>query len=301
MVNVLVVPVHPPKVMHLINLLASCNQPKCTTPILLVCTNNSEAQYIQSAVNASGCASNLQIQILDVENWCNSVLQDKKALDYLTSNANTCVVNFKKFAALHYACTQKWNFVALIDADALCTGSLDLFMNQCVHNYHTHKWLGCAVDNNSIGIGACTLSTAMLGSQAQNWCSSQNILNIYNWFLDPPSYLITHVQEFFEFVQTIHGSLTNFFMQTSWFTFDFLVYSQWLAYTGKARILDYSDKTGVNHVPEILNVSDMQMLRYHYGHKASWISTAAFLKDPQLCKQLMPESQMIYHTDRWTV
>lgn len=297
MSSVLIVPVHPPKLLNLINLLHSCNQLNTRTPIWLVCTTNAEADQIAQAVHTSNAASHLQIQIQVVETWSKQVL-GSTATEYLLQNQNTCVVNFKKFAALCMLHEASHQLAVMIDADAVCMSSLDAFMRQAHKNYLKRMWWGCVVDDNSIGIGACTLSTQMLGEAAHASSKQKGIMNIYNWFLDPPTYLVHDVKKFFDHMIQVHGDLSSFFMKTSWFTFDFLVFSQWLAYTNQAEIRDYSLITGVNTVPEILDVHMLEQLRQQHDVTPAWCSTAAFLKSPNQLRLRLPYCHMMYHVDR---
>lgn len=297
MSNVLILPVHPPKTLDLIRFLYSCNLEHCHTPILLVCTTTSEAHEISQRIHSSACATHLKIHMFVVDTWAAQVL-GTPAQDYLLHNQNNCVVNFKKFAALHHAHVQGYQFAVMIDVDTLCMGSMDAFMQTARMNYAKAEWWGCAVDDQSIGIGPCTISTGVLGTHVQDWCKQNNTFRVYDWFLDPPSYQMPHVKLMFDHVSQVHGSLSNFFMQTSWFTFDFLVYSQFCASQGMCKIKDYSDLMGVNTVPEILTVDQLLQLKYAVGVEPSWISTAAWLKNPSLVKMLLPKCHMMYHVDR---
>lgn len=297
MSNLLIVPVHPPKVLDLIRLLNSCNKPNTHTHVMLVCTTASEAEKIWSCVQTSKCAEHLKVQMFVVDMWAQQVLGDH-AREYLLNNENNCVVNFKKFAALHHAHAHTYQFAVLIDADALCVGDLDSFMQSARINYTKAEWWGCAVDDAAIGMGACTLSTAMLGVEGQNWCKENRTFRVYDWFLDPPSYKLSDVKLMFDHMAVIHGGLSEFFKKTSWFTFDFIVFSQWLAWQQKATIRDYSHMFGENHVPEILSVEQLMQLQYAHGHQATWISTAAWLKTPHVIHQVFPRCNMIYHVDR---
>jgi hypothetical protein len=297
MSHILVVPVHPPKVLHLIQFLHSCNQPQTHTPILLVFTNRAEAEMVNACVHSSACATHLNIQHMIVQEWSQAVL-GTQATQYLLHNQNNCVVNYKKFAALRYVSEQNHQFAVIIDADTLCMGHLDKFMQSARANYQKAESWGCAVDAQSVGIGSCTLSIAMLSPAAQHSCQQQSTHNIYNWFLDPPSYHVQDVRDFFQNMIQTHGGLSEFFMKTSWFTYDFLVFSQWLASEHRARIRDYSHMWGENHVPEILTVDQLLHLRYAVGHDACWISTAAWLKSPHQVSELLPRCHMMYHVDR---
>lgn len=295
--HVLIVPVHPPKLINLIQFLYSCDQPHTQTPIMLVCTTDAESQEIGAVIQASGATKHLKLSMQIAQTWSQSCL-GTEATEYLLQNSNNCVVNFKKFAALHMALTQSYQMAVVIDADALCMGSLDAFMAQARRNYLKAEWWGCAVDDASIGIGACTLSTQVLGPEVQAWSKSNQIMNIYNWFLDPPTYNLMDVKNFFDHMAQLHGGLNMFFQKTSWFTFDFLVFSQWLAYQNRAKILDYSSLMGVNHVPEILSVAQLQQLQHRWGVSPAWCSTAAVLKEPDHLRLKLPNCHMMYHVDR---
>lgn len=232
-----------------------------------------------------------------VDAWCTSVL-NTDCLNYLTSNENSCVVNFKKFAALYHAHDVGYQFAVMIDVDTMCVGSLDDFMQGAQQAYVTEKFWGCRVSADAIGMGACTMSTQLLGEQAHVWCVQQDMLPIYNWFLQPPSYDLSHVSLMFDHMKITHGSLSNLFLKLSWFTFDDLVFTRWMAWQQHAQILDYSNILGINHVPEILTVQEILQLKYALGIRPVWLSTAAWLKDPELVPQLLPDCHMIYHVDR---
>ena len=246
------------------------------TTIMLVCTNAQEAQQISQYVHTSACATHLKIHMFVVDTWADQVL-GSMSREYLTHNQNNCVVNFKKFAALHHAHAQGHQFAIMIDVDTLCMGSLDAFMQATRINYSKAQWWGCAVDDQAIGIGACTMSTAMLGPEGQQWCTQHNTFRVYDWFLDPPSYNLSEVKLMFDHMTHVHGGLPEFFQKTSWFTFDFLVFSQWLAFTGRAQVKDYSHMWGENQVPEILTVDQLLQLKYAVNLEPTWISTAAWL------------------------
>jgi hypothetical protein len=297
MTNVLIVPVHPPKVLDLIRFLKSCDKPHTQTHVMLVCTNWAEAEYVQSCVTSSSCAKHLHMIHHVVDAWSDHIL-GAPATNYLLQNTNSCVVNFKKFAALHHAHAQGYQFAVLIDVDAWCLGDLDVFMHMSSKNYQTGKFWGCKVSPDAIGMGSCTLSTSLLGVEGQNWCKQQGTLAIYNWFLDPPSYGLSDVHDMFTHMAQLHGGLTEFFMKLSWFTYDFLVFSQWMAWQQRAQVLDYSHILGENHVPEILCVQDLVHLSHVTHIRPVWVSTAAWLKQPQLINQLLPDCHMLYHVDR---
>jgi hypothetical protein len=294
MKHVLIVPVHPPKVLDLIRFLKSCNQASTMTPIMLVCTTWSEAQYIQQCVHASSCALDLHIIMHVVENWSDHTLGDT-ATQYLMQNKNTCVVNFKKFAALHHAHACGYQFAVVVDVDTWCVGDLDKFMHICYVNYQNKKFWGCSISADAIGVGACTLSAEILGPTG--------ILEqpVYNWFLDPPSYGLSDVHDMFVHLAHQHGDLSMFFQKVSWFTFDHLVFTRWMASQQRAEILDYAHLLGVNQVPEILTVPQLLHLKHVHQINPAWISTSAWLKHADLVQSLLPDCHMLYHVDRPSV
>lgn len=297
MSHVLILPVHPPKVLDLIRFLKSCNQVRSLTPIMLVCTTWAEAQHIQQCVQAGSCADNLTIIMHVVQDWSDHTL-GPRATEYLMQNKNTCVVNFKKFAALHHAHACGHQFAVVVDVDTWCVGDLDSFMHTCHRNYATKKFWGCTISTDAIGVGACTLSAEILGLTVAQWCAQHVMPPVYNWFLDPPSYDLSDAHDMFVHMMQQYGNLSMFFMKMSWFTFDHLVFTRWMASQQRAEILDYGDLLGVNQVPEILTVPQLLHLKHVHQINPAWCSTSAWLKHADLVRCLLPDCHMMYHVDR---
>jgi hypothetical protein len=298
--HVLILPVHPPKVLDLIRFLQSCGKPNTQTLIMLACTTWTEAQYIQQCVQASSCAEHLQIHMHVTQPWSDHILGET-ATEYLTQNQNNCVVNFKKFAALHDAHACGHEFAVVVDVDTWCVGDLDKFMHTCYVNYQRKKFWGCRISTDAIGVGACVMSSQMLGPQGTQWLDTHIAQPVYNWFLDPPSYGLSDVHDMFEHMRQTHGGLDQFFMKCSWFTFDHLVFTRWMMWQQRAEILDYCDIMGVNQVPEILTVPQLLHLKHVLHINPVWVSTSAWLKHADLVKSLLPDCHMMYHVDRPSV
>ena len=303
----ILIPVHPPKVNWIIAFLnsvrlATQKLPDVAQPrIVLACTTHENSLFFSNILaNFLDIAG---VEILNVEAYIQGHLGSPRIKDAIGDREKNGVINIKKFIALHWAMENKIDLAVVIDSDVVCTKNADLskFMAAAKRNYDTKTLHGAIIDDSrpeshwSHSINQA--SAAMLRVEHAAKLKADGLLGIYTWFMDPPTYTLKDLQGFFAYMTQTHGSLENFFLALTWYTFDYVVYGYYRAMELGTRIQSYND-IGVTVIPEILNLNMINMLRDHTGYAPVWLSCYAVFNEPALTAISYPDVALLYHFDR---
>lgn len=297
--HAILIPVHSPKANYLVNLLYSLlyHEEEPETKIYLMCSNAQESLFFSNLISGMMRGNHL-ITILNCETLCLSMLKNSVTLEYFQNNTNTCVVNFKKFLGLYYLTKQELDYISVIDVDSIFVKPPKIFLTQARKNYLHKRFIGPQLSSPAIGVGPCVLSAALLKPEHQNVMSQDHNKHVYHWFLEPPTYHVPHLKEFFFYLTDTHQSLSVFFENVSWFTYDHLVYASWLVSTKDWRFCIYNHLIDPDSVPELVTADQLEKLVYEYNWSPAWLPARTWISDPTQCNLMFSNAAMIYHTDR---
>ncbi len=299
----LVIPVHPPKISWLLLFLTSLRDrgeaSASSVEIWLICSHHEDVIFFSNAVEF--LLPDIAIRILNVESYIEAALGGGALISHVRNNVNDAVINVKKFIALHHLHKMNFNFLIVIDADSFCIGSLNTLFGEAERNYATKRIYGAGerAPERAIPIYPLILagSASLLSQLHQNRLQLSQAATIFTWFLSPPSYQGDDLCAFFEYMEREHGDIQNFMMKLTYYTFDHVVFTQFLAATRDFELFDYTAHA-ILDMPESLGIAALQTLQHRFGFHPVWIRARTYLAHPLASARLFPNVAMLCHMDR---
>jgi hypothetical protein len=291
--NCLIIPVHIAGAGWLESLLASIHLEGSRTPdfcVALATSNEFETKYFHELLGrmlAGRPAWIIHTQVVDIGEYLIEGCPVRQFIrDY---NDGHCegIINIKKFAALHWACGNRMEFAACIDADAVATSNLFDLFSDLKYNYEAKQYFAGKTDS-------AFLNDIMRRSMDLFSPNDQRRLRgitrdgrLYPWFFDVPAYRMDEVSAFFLYMSRTRNGLSNWFGSLTWHTFEHIVFMCWRLLYGGAELIDY----GFGIIPEDLIVSQVREIQQAHGYSPAW---SRYRTD----EARRPFTHFLYHVDR---
>lgn len=297
MENALIIPTHPAKVNWLILFLNSIPIHEVNNlnfNIILAVSNHSEKQKINNVLRISAPLIHPYIIYFDVHEYIHQNFNDKDILDRYIKNDKKCIVNFKKFIAMHWAKSQ-YSYLTVIDADTLFYKSTKNIFTNLIENYQENRYLGSPSQHPAIiDILKSCASFFDHDSSLQIEKATKNF-TLYTWFLDPPTYQREDLLDFFDYILSPERTY-NFWSKLDWFSFEHIIFVYYRFLYKNTTLIDYSESAITNRVPEQLNLNDLNILKNKYNYSPAWVRFNLLLNGIDSLQTKQPS--LLYHVDR---
>jgi hypothetical protein len=290
--NCLIVPIHVPGAKWLELLLDSIPGNPVDFTIVLAVSNSEEAAHFAILIENLRAARpwSIEVRLFDVRSYIADTLNFQNLLARYDANESRCIINVKKFTALHWAAREGFGFAACIDADCIAVSDLTGLFGLLKSNYAQGKYLGAFTQDEFLrGIMLVSASPfSMPERHRARELTSEG--SFYPWFFDIPAYDLADMRLFFEHMAPIRGDLEGFFTALSWHTFEHVVFMYWRVLSGRAEFVRYDD-AGVLGEPENLMLDDLDTIEARHRYRPAWARFGIGLEYP-------PGTCLAYHFDR---
>ena len=292
------IPIHPAKFNWLYCFLKSIPTDEVEDlnfDLILLVSNEAEKNKISRAINSTIPKLFNKIKYLDIYEYIETYLEDKELLDRYIKNENKCIVNLKKFIALHWG-MKYYDYMAVIDCDAIFNGTTKLLFKQLIHNYDTKKIFmgGHNVINAIIRIQKDSASF-FPEKEFQKIMKSTSDFQSYAWFFDVPFYKRNDLIDFYSYVLEKNERDYNFWMKINWESFEHLIYQFYLFLQKDFKFINYNT-TCKNVIPEFLSYSELNKIYLKYNYQPAWATFSNVLISPENYNN--KSFSLLYHVDR---
>lgn len=296
--NALLLPIHPPKFNWLFSFLKSIPDNEIETlnfELVLLISNEKDLIQIKRAITNLMPEFSKVIKYFNVHEYIEFHLGDPVLLDRYIKNTDRCIVNLKKFAALHWA-QLYYQYIAVIDCDTIFNGTTKHTFERLIQNYQQKKVFGGGINTSDL-IQQIQKESAAYFSQ-NDYVFIKNITNNFNayaWFFDVPFYQKSHLSDFFNYFLDQKKEDYNFWHRIHWESFEHLIYQFYLLCKQDFTFIDYGN-IARKFIPEALTYADLNKIQLKYNYYPVWARFRNILNNPENTSINKPE--MFYHTDR---
>lgn len=287
--DLLVVPVHPPKVNYALSLLISLGS--TTDPgfdVLFVITHDGERAVFEQIISAVQVPCT--VHVVSAQDIITDLVSSGAAVDFMT-NARRQVINAKKFAGLMWGLRHGYDVMACVDSETVFTKPpLRLFSNLRDNNSRAEYFSAPALDYRML----IEAPARLLSSSDQDVIERlTGGFEQYCWFFDIPTYPSADFQDFIDYMTVEHGDLETFFCKLRYETFEHMLFVYYLLATRRAVLIDYSKIIGSQREALHLTPEDLGLIRSAHSYAPRWISLMA-----TITSTVTADVDALTHTDR---
>jgi hypothetical protein len=271
--------------------------------IVFASTDINEYKYFSKLLNSLQIPlkirTNCNIGIISIENYIKENLSFIKLLYRFKCNEDNSIINIKKFVALHWAMSSNYEWAVCIDCDTAAISNINNMLEILINNYETNSYFfSCGNSRTSIDniFAGCSNLFSLEDKRKIDNFTNRGLLG--NWFFDAPTYKISDMRDFFEYMSINHGSLENWFTRLKWGTFDHIVYTYWRCLYKKCSIIDYNTTLGIPYIPEELGYNELISIYGKYSYAPVWMSAWEFSLNPDIINSI-PNIRLVFHCDRF--
>lgn len=265
---------------------------------LIICTSNlvEQAKFMLSlAVIAKERVP--YIKTLDIDTYIERTLCDTELLQRYRENTDSCIINVKKFCALHYA-VRHYEYVAVADCDIMFKDkeSPSKFFARCIENYEKNIYITHSIPHNDLFKKIMMSSGALYPESYQE--TLKNLTNdwtTYPWFFDIPTYKKEDLAQFFSFMES--KSPISFWSGLNWHTFDHIVFIYYRLLYCNCQFKDVTHITLSKRLLEYTDFNSLIKIKYNTGYVPIWINLGSLVNFAAL-NIADDEVIMFSHTDR---
>lgn len=299
----IIIPIHEQKANWLIGFLNSYllhNSSSKDFEIILAVSNEHEFNVFNRMLTQ--LYSNVPFFLFNVEKYINSEIGISNLIERYRNNTDGCIVNLKKFLAMHWAVKQSYEYILVKDCDSYFYRETDIgLFNQAIKNYNKYIYLGGNIIN---GLGGDGFSK-ILRTCAQNFKENDfekirhhtKDFSVYPWFFEIPFYKVSDLRNFFNLMVENATDLGSWLETMSWHHFEHLIFIFYRIIYFNARLIDYSED-GISGPPEDLALVDILMLYRKYDYCPLWVSATKTLHQVEVLEKL-DNTSLLYHMDRF--
>lgn len=240
--------------------------------------------------------------LFNVEKYLMVDLGSMELVERYRNNTDLCIVNIKKFAAMHWASKQSYEYLMVKDCDSYFfrSGATPLF-KRAIDNYNKKIYLGSNVLNGMGGEGfSQIIATCASGFRDDDYEQVKYFtkqFNIYPWFFDIPFYKTSELTGFFALMSRNFAGFDKWLNTMTWHHFEHLIFIFYRVIYGGAQLIDFSE-SGISGPPEALDLIGVLSLYQQYDYCPLWVSATRVLHQAEILAKLDNVS-LLYHMDRF--
>ncbi len=297
MKNCIIIPTHPHKVNWLIlflNSIPSHEIHDLNFDIILAVSNSLEKQQIENTLRIAAPLVNSKVIYFNVDLYIREEIKDQIAIDRYTHNSNKCIVNLKKFVAMHWAMPQ-YEYCTVIDSDVIFYKSAKSTFDKIIHNYQENRYFGAPSEAPGIQKIIEDCASFFDKDEVNQLREITNNLSVYTWFIEPPTYHQADLRSFFDYFLS-NDRAYNFWEKINWHSFEHIIFVFYKLLHKNAILIDYSQSQIGAVIPEALTHAHLNILKQEYNYSPSWVRFKLLLDG--LDNVQSREPSLLYHVDR---
>jgi hypothetical protein len=295
----LIVPVHPPKSNWLFCFLGSVERTTrvASKPfdIVVVASNYQDYCFFVRLLSIMPCRG--LVRVVCIDQYIGDTLGYETLLGRYRVNQDRCIVNLKKFMAMHWAVANGYDRIACVDCDILAVEDLQPLFDDLSENYGSGLYFGqSSVTDETILriIRECRL--LLPDADQQRIAELTKGDTVYPWFFDAPFYTADDLRAFFAEMATGHESLEGWLCRIDYHGFEHLVFLLWRCGKGVGTLIDMADM-GIASIGEYMRFHELTRIQNKYGYCPVWDYASEAFGQPELLKTL-PKIRLLCHFDR---
>jgi hypothetical protein len=297
---IILIPVHRPKMNWLVsflNSLALYDVPDHAR-IMLIASDRADFDYFVAALSYHPLSKHLMV--LNAADWVASNYSSA-LLQRLQENAEGAIINLKKMIGLQWALQNGAQYALCLDSDVLAVAGLSQLYEIAKINHQKALYLGASIE----GVENCDLLSRIIRETANLFAPDEQTTiaeltaghTLYTWYGDLPVFAREDISAFFEYMQTVHGSMEGFLSSLRWATFDHMLYVFFRVSCRGAHIFDYRKKLRISALPEFLSPRELFIISMKTAYEVGWIGASNAYDHPEAFR-LLPKLCLLSHFDR---
>ncbi len=296
----ILIPIHRPKfnwLVSFLNSLALYDMP-ADARVMLIASDRGDFEYFAAALSYHPLSKHLMV--LNAADWIASHFSNA-LLERLRDNAEGAIINLKKMIGLQWALENGAQYALCLDSDVLAVAGVTQLYEVAKVNHQKALYLGASIE----GVENCELLNRIIRETASLFAPDEQKAiaeltsghTLYTWYGDLPVFAREELVAFFEYMQTVHGSMEGFLSALKWGTFDHMLYVYFRICCRGAHIFDYRKKLRISALPEFLSPRELFIISMKSAYEVGWIGASAAYDHPEAFR-LLPKLCLLSHFDR---
>jgi hypothetical protein len=265
---------------------------------MLIASDRADFDYFAVALSYHPLSKHLMV--LNAADWVATHFSSA-LLQRLQENTEGAIINLKKMIGLHWALQSGAQYALCLDSDVLAVAGLSRLFEVAKINHQKSLYLGASIE----GFENCELLSRIIKETANLFAPDEQKAiadltsghTLYTWYGDLPVFARDDINAFFEYMQTVHGSMEGFLSVLRWATFDHMLYVFFRVSRRGAHIFDYRRKLRINVLPEFLSPRELFIISMKTAYEVGWIGASAAYNHPEAFR-LLPKLCLMSHFDR---
>ena len=299
--SIILIPVHRSKANWLVSFLNSLALYDVAenAKLLLIATDSSESVYFTGILSHHRLSKHLLL--LNASDWITANFSDA-LLQRLQENSDGSIINLKKMIGLQWALQGGIQYALCLDCDVLALAGLQRIHEVAKTNHQKSLYLGAGIADAP----NCELLTRIIRETAGLFAPEEQAAiadltsghTLYTWYGDMPVFSRQDLISFFDYMQSVHGSMEGFLSALKWATFDHMLYVFHRVISRGARIFDYRKTLAITAPPEFLNPRELFAISMKTGYEVGWIGASTAYDQPEAFR-LLSNLCLLSHFDRF--